>query len=52
MGAAPRSDVFDAISSLARASLGLSSAPPVLRMTAGPRVTEPWYCCAEPMEHI
>jgi hypothetical protein len=30
MGAAPRSDVFDAISSLARASLGLSSAPPVL----------------------
>ena len=52
MGTASRSEVFDAISALARRSLGRSSAPPVRRVDAGPRVTEPWYCCAEPMETI
>jgi radical SAM superfamily enzyme YgiQ (UPF0313 family) len=51
MSTAPRDDVFDAISVRARESLGLSSALRVHRAgTAGPRVTEPWYCCAEPME--
>jgi radical SAM superfamily enzyme YgiQ (UPF0313 family) len=52
MGSAPRSDVFDAISALARRAVGLSSAPPVHRVAAAPRVTEPWYCCAEPMETV
>ena len=50
-GNTPRADVFDAISALAREALGLSAAPRVdRRASAGPRVTEPWYCCAEPME--
>jgi len=48
---APRAGVFDAISALVRESLGLATVPRVHRgATAGPRVTEPWYCCAEPME--
>ena len=52
-GEAPRADVFDAISTLARESLGLAPAARVHRdSTAGPRVTEPWYCCAEPMEQF
>ena len=51
MSDAPRADVFDAIAGLARESLGLSSVPRLHgESTAGPRVTEPWYCCAEPME--
>ena len=50
---APRADVFDAIAGLARESLGLSSVPRLHgESTAGPRVTEPWYCCAEPMEQF
>ena len=50
MGNAPRADVFDAISAVARESLGLSPAPRVGRgATPGARATEPWYCCAEPM---
>ena len=50
-GKAPRAEVFDAISAVASESLGQSSAPRVQREgTVGPRVTEPWYCCAEPME--
>ena len=50
-GNAPRADIFDAISTLAREALGLSPAARVDRgASAGPRVTEPWYCCAEPME--
>jgi hypothetical protein len=53
MGDAPRADVFDAISALARESLGLPPAAHVQRdAVAGPRVTEPWYCCAEPMEQF
>jgi radical SAM superfamily enzyme YgiQ (UPF0313 family) len=50
-GNAPRGEVFEAISALARETLGRSAPPRVHRAgTAGPRVTEPWYCCAEPME--
>jgi radical SAM superfamily enzyme YgiQ (UPF0313 family) len=52
MGMASRSEVFDAISALARRSLGRSTAAPVQRVEATPRVTEPWYCCAEPMETV
>lgn len=49
-GNAPRADVFDAISAVARRSLGLLPAPRAGRgATPGPRATEPWYCCAEPM---
>lgn len=51
--AAPRSDVFTAISALARQHASL---PPRLdRATRGapvPCVSEPWYCCAEPMETL
>ena len=50
-GDAPRADAFDAISALTRETLGRAPAARVQRDgTAGPRVTEPWYCCAEPME--
>ncbi len=52
-GNAPRAEVFDAISVVARESLGQASAPRAQRDgSAGPRVTEPWYCCAEPMEQF
>jgi radical SAM superfamily enzyme YgiQ (UPF0313 family) len=50
---APRADVFAAISALAREHAGL---PPrsglVSRGTPVPCVSEPWYCCAEPMESV
>ena len=50
MADAPRADVFDAISAVARESLGLPPAPRAARgAVPGPRATEPWYCCAEPM---
>jgi radical SAM superfamily enzyme YgiQ (UPF0313 family) len=57
MGDAARADVFDAISAAARDALGvapqLQPHPQLHRArAAGPRVTEPWYCCAEPMEQI
>ena len=53
MADAPRADVFDAIAARADESRGLSSAPRLHRKsTAGPRVTEPWYCCAEPMGQL
>jgi hypothetical protein len=49
----PRADVFAAISALAREHAGL---PPrsalVSRGTPVPCVSEPWYCCAEPMESL
>jgi hypothetical protein len=50
---APRGAVFDAISSLAREAAGLparSSHPPSTMPV--PYVSEPWYCCAEPMEAV
>ena len=50
---APRADVFAAISALAREHAGLPSRPgQVTRGTPVPCVSEPWYCCAEPMEHV
>jgi radical SAM superfamily enzyme YgiQ (UPF0313 family) len=50
---APRSEVFDAIAGLARDHAGLPTGS--RRTTAGapvPYVSEPWYCCAEPMEMV
>ena len=50
---APRGALFDAISSLARGAAGLptrSSRPPSTMPV--PYVSEPWYCCAEPMEAV
>jgi hypothetical protein len=49
----PRADVFAAIARLAREHAGL---PAGLRRTMTstpvPYVSEPWYCCAEPMETV
>ena len=49
----PRAQVFAAISALAREHAGQ---PPrrvrVERGTPVPCVSEPWYCCAEPMESL
>jgi hypothetical protein len=51
--ATPRSEAFGAIAALAREHAGL---PAVLRhsvpRTPVPYVSEPWYCCAEPMETV
>lgn len=51
--AMPRDDTFAAISALAREHAGL---PPRQRRAAArasvPYVSEPWYCCAEPMETV
>jgi len=50
---APRADVFAAISALAREHAGLPSRPgQITRGTPVPCVSEPWYCCAEPMESL
>jgi radical SAM superfamily enzyme YgiQ (UPF0313 family) len=50
---APRQQAFDAIATLARHAAG---APPrrvaFRRLTAVPAISEPWYCCAEPMENF
>jgi hypothetical protein len=50
---APRADVFAAIAALAREHAAL---PPrssrVARGTPVPCVSEPWYCCAEPMDSL
>ena len=50
---APRGEVFTAIAAVARRHAQL---PPVLRPARTgapvPYVTEPWYCCAEPMETV
>ena len=50
---AARADVFGAISALARehAQLPPRSSRPA-RGTPVPCVSEPWYCCAEPMESL
>jgi hypothetical protein len=50
---APRGVVFDMIASIARERAGLparsSRAPSTTQV---PYVSEPWYCCAEPMEAV
>jgi radical SAM superfamily enzyme YgiQ (UPF0313 family) len=49
----PRSDAFAVIAALAREHAGLPAAP--ARAPARPPVpyvSEPWYCCAEPMETV
>jgi hypothetical protein len=49
----PRSEVFAAISIMARERAGLAARRG--RATTGrlvPHVSEPWYCCAEPMETL
>ena len=49
----PRADVFRAISALAREHAGLRpKVGLVSRGTPVPCVSEPWYCCAEPMESL
>ena len=48
-----RADVFADISAFARAAAGLPARPAALsRGPAVPYVSEPWYCCAEPMEIV
>ena len=54
LGSAPRRDVFDAIDAVAREAAHLpgrsSFARP--RASTAPRMTEAWYCCAEPGPNI
>ena len=49
----PRAEAFAAIAALARDHADLP-APPARTTTRGPvpYVSEPWYCCAEPMEVV
>jgi radical SAM superfamily enzyme YgiQ (UPF0313 family) len=48
-----RSDVFADISAFARDAAGLAARPAlVTRSRPVPYVSEPWYCCAEPMEIV
>lgn len=52
-GDGSRADAFHAISTLARGEIGLAAAPMAQRpRVAVPRVSEPWYCCAEPVEPV
>ena len=51
--ARPRHDVFARVATVARDAAGRSG--PVRPVSAGaavPYVSEPWYCCAEPMEQV
>jgi radical SAM superfamily enzyme YgiQ (UPF0313 family) len=49
----PRGAVFAAIDAFARTQAGLPAASRRAGdCTAVPHVTEPWYCCAEPMESV
>ena len=49
----PRAEVFAAISALAREHAGLTSRRGQIKEgTPVPCVSEPWYCCAEPMESL
>jgi radical SAM superfamily enzyme YgiQ (UPF0313 family) len=51
-GQAPRGVTFDAIVSMAREAADLPAiAGPRRTSVPVPGVTEPWYCCAEPMEN-
>jgi radical SAM superfamily enzyme YgiQ (UPF0313 family) len=51
--AAPRAAVFATIVAAARAQAGLPTEPrPIAARRAVPYVSEPWYCCAEPMESV
>jgi len=53
VAARPRAEAFAAIAALARDHADLP-APPARTTTRGPvpYVSEPWYCCAEPMEVV
>ena len=53
IAARPRAEAFAAIAALARDHADLP-APPARTTTRGPvpYVSEPWYCCAEPMEVV
>jgi radical SAM family protein len=53
VSAAPRAEAFAAIAALARDHADLP-APPARTTRRGPvpYVSEPWYCCAEPMEVV
>ena len=51
--ATPRAEAFAAIARLAREHAGLPTAPRRTPLGAPvPYVSEPWYCCAEPMETL
>jgi hypothetical protein len=51
--AMPRPDAFAAILTLAREYAGHPASPRRTSMcTPVPYVSEPWYCCAEPMETV
>ena len=53
LSASPRAQVFGAISAIAREHAGLpSKRGRATRYTPVPCVSEPWYCCAEPMENL
>jgi hypothetical protein len=46
----PRAEIFGEIWRMAHAALGRSAAPLAVKHAgrAVPRLSEPWYCCAEP----
>ena len=46
----PRAEIFGEIWRMAHSALGLAAAPPAINSAsrAIPRLSEPWYCCAEP----
>ncbi len=47
-GDAPRAETFAAVWRLTNAALGRDEAPPKAAARFAPRLSEPWYCCAEP----
>lgn len=50
---APRRQAFHAIARLASAAAGMPPKPVPFRLpVAVPAISEPWYCCAEPMEQF
>jgi hypothetical protein len=51
--AMPRDQTFGAIAALAREHANLPALPrSTATRTPVPYVSEPWYCCAEPMEVV
>ena len=48
----PRAEAFEAIAALARARAGFPPASARAAAAPVPYVSEPWYCCAEPMETV
>ena len=52
-GRETRTEVFERISSVAREQAGLRAPDrPLVPGRLVPHVSEPWYCCAEPMENV